>query len=524
MKRAGANASPLYFQVELAQFSSEDFMQRIDQLTTTRFLAMMTVMFYHGAGGIYIQAINFFPFTAILFAGPASVSYLYVLSGFVMSLVYYRPQEKFNIRGYWSARFVRIYPMYLLSFLLTCLYYYDFIARIKPAKILANLFVWQAWIPKYAQSFNIASWSLSVEGFFYFIFPFFVMWAYRQSLRKLINLSIILWIVSQVIYYILWTLYMPEWKDLLVYFPLFHLNSFVLGVVGGMWFLGEAPKRPVNAKTNLWVLVGVVTLIITFLVLGEAYPHRVPNNLQPIAGMISPLFLIVILTLALDKTRLSGIMNHRWLVTLGETSYALYIFHIPVRWIYERFLENLGVSDIASVMNATFLPLMLIIGLVLFLYIDFPLRNWLRNLLKQVSMPLLLLDLGALALSIYLSFIFRFGTGKEFRFYIPMAYAMFWCAFVVRIIASIVFKSTYPNKLNLPFSQMIRPVLLAVTAGSAVIGLLMFVFFAVGWFENFPRSILLIDWAMMLFFSTMSRLAVKKQELYQVAPAPADAA
>ncbi|MEW6402396.1 MAG: acyltransferase, partial [Chloroflexota bacterium] len=309
-------------------------MKRIDQLTSTRFLAMLTVMFYHGAGGIYVQAINFFPIAPILFAGPASVSYLYVLSGFVMSLVYYRPQEKFDVGSYWRARFVRIYPLYLLSFLLTCLYYYDFIARIKPAKILANLFVWQAWFPQYAQSFNIASWSLSVEGFFYFIFPFFVMWAYRQSMKKLISLSVILWIASQVIHYILWTLFMPDWNNLLVYFPVVHLNSFILGVVGGIWFVRESPKHSMNWKTNTVILITVMTLVIGFLVLGAAFPNQVPNRIQPMAGMISPLFLIIILTLALDQTRLSAILNHKRLVIFGETSYALYIFQVPSRWIY----------------------------------------------------------------------------------------------------------------------------------------------------------------------------------------------
>ena len=63
-------------------------MKRLDQLTFTRFWALLLVLIYHGAGGIYIQAINKFPVSAILYSAPTAVSYLYVLSGFVMSLVY----------------------------------------------------------------------------------------------------------------------------------------------------------------------------------------------------------------------------------------------------------------------------------------------------------------------------------------------------------------------------------------------------------------------------------------------------
>lgn len=123
-------------------------------------------------------------------------------------------------------------------------------------------------------------------------------------------------------------------------------------------------------------------------------------------------------------------------------------------------------------------------------------------------------------------FILRFGIGRDFRSYIPMAYTMFWCAFVVRVVAAIVFKSTEPTKLSLPLAQMTRPALLAVTAGSALIGILLFVLFTLGRLENLSRSILLMDWGMMLAFSTVNRLMMKTGNLYRrrVAPAAADAA
>jgi peptidoglycan/LPS O-acetylase OafA/YrhL len=265
---------------------------------------------------------------------------------------------------------------------------------------------------------------------------------------------------------------MPAWEEFLLYFPLFHLNSFILGAVGGIWFVSEAPKRPVNSKTNSAILYGTLALVIFFLLAGWVYPQQVPHYLQTLAGMVSPLSVVIIITLALDKTRLSKVMNHKWLVTLGETSYALYIFHIPVRWWYERLLGYLGINNTAPILEITFLPMMLLIGLLMFLYVDFPLRNQLRNILKRVSMPLLLLDLAAVTLSIYLSFRFRFDTTKEFNAYLPVAYAMFWSAFLIRMVVSIMFKSVSPDILGLPFKQMLYRILFAVTAGSAVAGLL----------------------------------------------------
>lgn len=484
---------------------------------------MLTVMFAHEAGGIYIKPINFFPIAPILFSGPVAVSYLYVLSGFVMSLIYYRPHEPFKIRTYWSTRFVRVYPLYIVSFLLTCLYYYDFIARIKPEKILSNLLLWQAWIPKYSQSFNPASWSLSVEGFFYFVFPFFIMWAYRQPVKKLIRLSIILWIVSQTIHQTLWTLFFPAWEEFLEYFPLFHLSSFILGAVGGIWFVSEAPKQPVRPRNNSLILFGTLVLMALFLILGWLYPERVPFYLQTLAGIVSPLSLVIIITLSLDRSRLSRIMNHRWLVTLGETSYALYIFHIPVRWWCERLLGALGAADPTPILDVVFLPLMLLIGLLLLLYVDTPLRNRLRELLKRVSMPLLLLDLAAAALSIYLSFNLRFPepTRRELAAIMPIAYAMFWCAFFIRLVVPILLGGTHPSILTLPPAQAAWRVLISVTVGSVGLGVLMLSFVSLGWLEGFPRSVLLIDWALMFGFSALIRLALRNLKIYRAVPAPA---
>jgi peptidoglycan/LPS O-acetylase OafA/YrhL len=241
-------------------------MKRLDQLTFTRFIALLMVMFYHGAGGVYLKPFDVFPLSPLLHAAPSAVSYLYVLSGFVMVLVYYRPKQKFDVRSYWTARFLRIYPLYIVAFLLTCYYYYD-ISHIKPQKILANIFVIQAWIPKYAQSFNYASWSMTVEFFFYAIFPFFMMWAYRQPTKKLTTVALVFWSVSQLVSYILWIGYFPAQELFVVYFPLFHLNSFILGVVGGVWYMREGREKAIKQSTVSLVFIGSTLLVAGYTII-----------------------------------------------------------------------------------------------------------------------------------------------------------------------------------------------------------------------------------------------------------------
>jgi len=438
----------------------------------------------------------------------------------VMSLVYYRPQEKFTIGKYWTSRILRLYPLYIISFVLVCYYYMDGIAQIKPQKILVNIFVLQAWWPRYAQSFNYAAWSMTVEFFFYAMFPFFTMWAYRQFTKKLIIISVVLWVVTQIIHNILWVGYYPKNGNFLIYFPPFHLSSFILGAVGGIWFLREGRDRPITSRTSLSVLFGSVLLVSVYIILSSENT-RFPNGMELMTGLLAPLLVITILALALDKSRLSNIFNSPVLITLGDTSYGLYILHVPFIWLYVRALENSSLANPQLVFAYTFLPLMIISGLLIHYYIDSPLRSWLKNILQRVSIPLLIIDLVIFGFSAYLSFRLRFDTRREFASYSSMILLMFWCAFVLRTIFSVGFNALNPTNFYGTILQFVRPVLTSVTVGSLVIAGILLTGYSLGLFENYPRSVLALDWALILSLSLGVRFIFRifgayKNKLLQV--------
>lgn len=494
-------------------------MKRLDQLTFTRFVVLILVLCYHGGGGVYASYLNVFPIAQLIKAAPTGVGYLYVLSGFVMSLVYFRPNKKFDIADYWRTRFLRIYPLYIISFLLVCYYYIDFVANVKIQKTLANVFVLQAWIPGYAQSFNYASWSLTVEFFFYALFPFFTMWAYRQSTKKLISVSLILWAFSQLIYWGLWSGVYPEHRNFIVYFPVFHLNSFIMGVVGGIWYLRIGREQVIKPAVNLFILIGSISLIVAYTIASNIY-LQLPHNIQPMGGLLAPILVLIIITLAMDKTRLSKFLNYPAFVNLGETAYALYILHVPVVWIYERALENSSLANPRLVFEYTFLPLMIVIGLVVHFYVDTPIRKWLKNILKRVSIPLLILDLVIIAASIYFSFNSRFDGRKTLLSYESTALLMFWSAFVLRTVLSVTFNALNPSNLYGTLQQFIRPVLLSVTVGSIVITGIVYLVYSLGHLENFPRSIFVIDWLITLGLSLAIRFLFRLFNFYKQAPVP----
>jgi peptidoglycan/LPS O-acetylase OafA/YrhL len=478
-------------------------MKRLDQLTFTRFLMILLVLFYHGDGGIFFDFLNQLPFSELLRTAPTAVSYLYVLSGFVMALVYFRPNEKFDIAGYWRARVARIYPLYLIAFLLTCYFYVDAILRIKPQKILANIFVIQAWIPSYSQSFNYASWSMTVEFFFYAIFPFFTLWAYKQSTKKLISLSMILWAGSQLIHHIFWIRYFPENQGFIVYSPVFHLNSFIMGVVGGIWYLREGSRQNIKPTTIFITLISSFIFVAGYSIVSLTYFPLLPRDLQPMAGLLSPLMILFIISLALDKSFLSKIFNHPALVTLGETSYAIYILHVPIVWLFDRYLHK-HIASAQQIFYVAVIPMLIAIGLLAHFFVDQPLRVWLKKTLQHINIPLLLLDLVIVTASVYLSFRLRFDHPREFASYQTMMRVIFYCAFFLRPALSIYF-NTFNLSAFISFKQMIRPIIISTTFGSALFYITIYIGFSMGWFENFPRSIFISDWLIVLSTSLLAR-------------------
>ncbi len=486
-------------------------MKKIDQLTSTRFLAALTVVLFHGGGSLL--PFRIFPITPLFTSGPVSVSYFFVLSGFVMALVYYKPKEHFNVRLYWGARFARIYPVYLLSFLLVCLYYIDIIATIQPAKIMASVFMVQAWIPKWALSFNIAAWSLSVEAFFYLLFPFFIMWAYHQPLRRLIGFSIGFWAVSQLVHSGLMRAFMPEAQSFLYYNPLVHLNTFMLGVVGGIWFR-TVPEGSVNQKTNRLLFFTSLVISSFMLIYGTNLTNNpgTKNDFTLYVGLLAPIFMITILTLALDTTRLSKMLSHPWLVLLGDASYSLYILHVPVRWLCQRLVEITGSGISYPIMYFTYLPMIIGLSVVVYLVFEKPSRQWVRRWMEKsisFSMRLFLWDILAISVSVGVSFIVRIGFGAMGDTYLSAFIFMLIIALIGRCILFFWFRLYNPSLHVFTLIYITRQILISTTIGSVIISVLVFLARTTGLVNGFPRSALVIEWAITFLFILLIRIGFR---------------
>lgn len=490
-------------------------MKRIEQLTFTRFIIIILVLFAHDILGPYLNPFLFFPLGALLRSGSTGVSYLFILSGFVMTIVYYKPGEKFDHFSFWRNRLIRLYPLYIFAFLLTCIYYYDSLFRIKPEKILANIFILQSWIPKYAQSFNYVAWSMTVEVFFYLFFPFFLVWTYRQSTRKLINFSLVIWIISTTIFQILWIGYIDQYRDFILYFPLFYFNSFVLGVVGGIWYIREGRNETISTEKRFAVLTASFLVIATYTVLSMDFFPSWPHLIQPITGFLAPLLIVFIVALAMDQSFISKFMVHPILVNMGELAYGIYILHIPVKWLFEWALTSAGITNVEVVMYWAFLPLILSIAFIVHFYLDTPFRKWLKTFLKNISLRILTLDFILILLLAYFMFPARFGDGREYRSYQEMERLVLWLAFFIRPAMALLFGTYRHEIVSKQGNQWLISITLSALIGSLLIAVSVYIGYFTGWFENFPRSIFVIDWGIYTVFSILIRFAFRKLGVYK---------
>lgn len=343
---------------------------RLEQLTFTRFLAAISIVVFH-------FGTKLFPFnlkaTAFLFEhANIGVSYFFILSGFVM-IVAYGNKEKVDYVSYIRKRFARLYPVYLLAILLYLLY-----ILVKHNKspndykgLFLNITLLQSWVPGQALSFNSPGWSLSVELFFYVCFPFLYNFFYKRTgFIKAAIIVLLIFVFSQLLFHYLlnssfYKGFPSASHDFVHYFPLMHLNEFLIGNIAGLFFLNSKFE-----KRNYDLVVIVLSVMVALLL-------KFPFGISYHNGMLAFLFVPLIIFISLNKGVLTAISNLKFFVFLGEISYGIYILQMPVfrlgNTIMRTKLLNFG-SNPGLIFSINF-ALLLIVAAISYQYIEKPVRE-----------------------------------------------------------------------------------------------------------------------------------------------------
>lgn len=355
---------------------------QLDQITFTRFIAALTVVFFHYGQTVFPANIPFL-FENVT-AGPIAVGYFYVLSGFIMAIAYYQVDESkrigFNKTKYWIARFARIYPVYLLALLIIAAAKYKSLGQDWETLPL-HLLLLQSWIPGYPITLNTPGWSLSVEAFFYLCFPFLLAWVYKQGVKSLTLFAVSLWLITQIVLLVKLNseAYAPKslLHDFIYYNPLMHLNQFVLGLVCGIYFKSNKTNENFGNMTGRWLLISFVVMFL--LIWGRPHLESLLGiRLAFTNGLLAPVFLAVIIFLAKHKGFLTKLFTYPFLILLGEASYSLYILQKPIHGIYDKVIvPRIPLSE--TLHFYIFVILLIVISIASYKFLETPMRKIINN-------------------------------------------------------------------------------------------------------------------------------------------------
>jgi peptidoglycan/LPS O-acetylase OafA/YrhL len=350
-------------------------------LTGLRFPAALLVFAFHAALGVPTlrfladdgATADFYRFAAQ--AGGLGVSFFFVLSGFVLT---WSAREQDTTRAFWRRRFVKIYPNYLVTWVLAMVL---FAGAYTPAwQAVTNLFMLQVWVPDFATNFSVdpPSWSLGAEAVFYAAFPLLLVLIKRIPLNRLkfwiAGVTAAIFLTPALSY-----LTMPsapalpgaEATSTIQYWfayilPPVRLLDFALGMLVARAVL-----------SGRWRNIG---LVWSSLLLVASYPLAsfVPHLYGQRVVFVIPIVLVIAAAAIADSEGRFTVFRNRAMTWLGEVSFAFYLVHYIVL-AYGRILlgDQLYSTPVSVALLIGMIGVSVLVAWALYAFVERPItRRW----------------------------------------------------------------------------------------------------------------------------------------------------
>lgn len=298
-------------------------------LTGLRCFAALNIVFFHFSNPKW-----FGPFAPIVDNGFTSVSFFLLMSGYILAYNYSdrAAAGQLSKRGFWIARFSRLYPIYVFALLLSLgMLWQEWGARTHgqfALGVVLTPLLLQGWHPLLATFWNTPAWTMCTEAFFYLIFPAVVVWKRPKRIWPLLGVMLGLWVLGMVLPGLyLWL--KPDgdmhpgrytdgfWMRALKFSPPPHVPSFLFGIA-----LADLDAMIPRASWRRLVfgILGVVGLYV-ILYNGDRMPYPLMHD-----GLLMPLFGLAILGLA-GQNLITKFFGLAPFVAIGQSSYCLYLLH-----------------------------------------------------------------------------------------------------------------------------------------------------------------------------------------------------
>lgn len=343
-------------------------------LTGIRILAALYVLFYHSRLSTLLLDHGHALPGRFFAKGYFAVPMFFILSGFILAYTYEgQIEDRGDHRRFWEARFARIWPAYALSLVV-----FSLVSLSIPSigSSLATIFMVQAWNPfdpGLAGAGNFVCWSLSVEAFFYLVFPWFQTSVERRSPRTLGLLLVLMLTMCVVLNSGARILgYAPTGVFQWIPLPIIHSGEFFAGVcMGNLFLLQLAARSSASAK----LLPGYGGWTYVSMVLSIALLTTPASRWSSLA--ILPLCALIY-GLAAEKTKLSAFLSTPFMLLAGGISYSVYLFQLAVKEFIIKVADRLGTGS-QTLRMASVVLLLLLVSYLIFRFVEEPARRRIRS-------------------------------------------------------------------------------------------------------------------------------------------------
>lgn len=379
----------------------------LTNLTALRGIAALLVLLFHF--DLFVMPLVPATLTRVHRQWYLFVDFFFVLSGFVMMHVYgdwfANSPGRASFGKFMAARFARVYPLHLFTFLWVLGLYgvlrmHDvpikgLIALVMdPAAIPWQLILAQAIvIPNFTSTWNTPSWSISMEWWAYILFPFLV-----RPLTRSMGVGKVLTGIILLIGYLWLMLYglpnQPIPPELPSRPPTYTSINVIQGPLGFLrcllgFGLGMLTQTLYTRQWGFGWLRRSWTLLVLFLALMVAW-HVVPTLPDLVAIGV---FALLILGAAYNTTQVYRFLNTRPLQRIGDWSYSIYLVHIPI--VFTFLVVNMINTEpgqpakgglpppvynpMAPVLCLVFILITIILAALLYRFLEKPSRRFLNT-------------------------------------------------------------------------------------------------------------------------------------------------
>ena len=303
----------------------------------------------------YIQSLRAFSVLIVFFyhlnldifsKGYLGVDIFFVISGYVISQRIYKDyilNNKILIKDFFIRRLKRIFPVLIFVILTTLIIYIifgpvDFLKKNFDTSFFSILGISNIYFLLHKKDYFDTvfddplghTWSLGVEEQFYIIYPLLLYLFFTNiKFEKEKKISFIFLIVF--ITLIIITFYFSKINPLLVfYFPIFRFWEFLAGCI--LFFISV--KFNVNRKNLLSSFCFIAVLVILFFDLPDTYISYILINLLVV--IFSSLFIFFYCGNIFNKI----FFENKITMFIGNISYSLYLWHLPVIYFTELYYGN----------------------------------------------------------------------------------------------------------------------------------------------------------------------------------------